>query len=164
MKQLDEIIKKHLRSISEGTDSKHENYMFFKNISQMKRQCELLMDENHEMIDDILKDHDWAQDHIAEAKSLLDQVFDFLMNETKGHSVDNETVKGDMSQFSMNEEYLKEEYQIDETKNCPTDPAKWAASKAKAKSKFKVYPSAYGNGFAAKDYKCKGGGWRKCKK
>jgi hypothetical protein len=53
--------------------------------------------------------------------------------------------------------------EIDESKNCPTDPAKWAASKAKAKSKFDVYPSAYANGFAAKDYKAKGGGWRKCK-
>jgi hypothetical protein len=55
------------------------------------------------------------------------------------------------------------EEEIDESKNCPTDPAKWAASKAKAKAKFDVYPSAYANGFAAKDYKAKGGGWKKCK-
>jgi hypothetical protein len=47
-------------------------------------------------------------------------------------------------------------------KNCPTDKAKWAASKAAAKSKFDVYPSAYANGWAAKNYKSKGGGWRKC--
>jgi hypothetical protein len=47
-------------------------------------------------------------------------------------------------------------------KNCPTDKAKWAASKAAAKSKFDVYPSAYANGWAAKNYKEKGGGWRKC--
>jgi hypothetical protein len=52
---------------------------------------------------------------------------------------------------------------IDESKNCPTDPAKWSASKDKAKAKFDVYPSAYANGFAAKDYKAKGGGWKKCK-
>jgi hypothetical protein len=55
------------------------------------------------------------------------------------------------------------EMEIDESKNCPTDPEKWAASKAKAKAKFDVYPSAYSNGFAAKDYKAKGGGWKKCK-
>ena len=48
-------------------------------------------------------------------------------------------------------------------KNCPTDPGKWAASKAAAKKKFDVYPSAYANGWAAKNYKGKGGGWRKCK-
>jgi hypothetical protein len=152
MKQLEEIIKKHLKSISEGGDMKHENYMFFGNIEQMKRQCDLLMNEDHNMIDNILKEHDWAQDHIAEAKSLLDQVFDFLMNQTND---------GDKE---MDEIYLSEEYQIDESKNCPTDPSKWAASKAAAKSKFDVYPSAYANGWAAKNYKSKGGRWKKCKK
>ena len=48
-------------------------------------------------------------------------------------------------------------------KNCPTDPAKWSASKSAAKSKFDVYPSAYANGWAAKNYKSKGGGWKTCK-
>ena len=45
-------------------------------------------------------------------------------------------------------------------KNVPNDAGKWAASIAKAKRKFKVYPSAYANAFAAKDYKSKGGTWR----
>jgi hypothetical protein len=48
-------------------------------------------------------------------------------------------------------------------KNCPTDPEKWSASKSAAKAKFDVYPSAYANGWAAKNYKGKGGGWKKCK-
>jgi hypothetical protein len=48
-------------------------------------------------------------------------------------------------------------------RNCPTDPAKWSASKAAAKKKFDVYPSAYANGWAAKNYKSKGGGWKTCK-
>jgi len=48
-------------------------------------------------------------------------------------------------------------------KNCPTDPGKWSASKSAAKSKFDVYPSAYANGWAAKNYKEKGGGWKTCK-
>ena len=48
-------------------------------------------------------------------------------------------------------------------KNVPTDPGKWAASKAAAKSKFDVYPSAYANGWAAKNYKAKGGGWKTAK-
>ena len=47
-------------------------------------------------------------------------------------------------------------------KNCPTDPGKWSASKAAAKSKFDVYPSAYANGWAAKNYKSKGGSWKTC--
>ena len=48
-------------------------------------------------------------------------------------------------------------------KNVPTQPAKWAASVAAAKRKFDVYPSAYANGWAAKNYKAKGGGWRTAK-
>ncbi len=58
---------------------------------------------------------------------------------------------------------LGEEVQKLMEKNCPTDPEKWSASKAAAKKKFDVYPSAYANGWAAKNYKGKGGGWRKCK-
>ena len=46
--------------------------------------------------------------------------------------------------------------------NCPTDAGKWSASKAAAKKKFDVYPSAYANGWAAKNYKGKGGTWKKC--
>ena len=150
MKNLEHLIKKHLKTISEGSMPEQENYMFFGNIEQMKRQCELLMGEDKNQIDSILKEHDWAQDHIAEAKSLLDQVFDFLMNQTNGGEMDDSL--------------LSEEYQIDESKNCPTDPKKWATSKAAAKSKFDVYPSAYANGWAAKNYKSKGGRWKKCKK
>lgn len=61
-----------------------------------------------------------------------------------------------------NEMTIEEKVNLFLEKNCPTDPGKWAASKAAAKSKFDVYPSAYANGWAAKNYKSKGGGWRTC--
>ena len=48
-------------------------------------------------------------------------------------------------------------------KNTPTSPDKWAKAKAAARSKFKVYPSAYANLWAAKKYKSMGGGWKKGK-
>ncbi len=142
------IVKKHLLEALEESGQKPENYMFFGNIEQMARQCNLLMKEDHTRIDSILKEHDWAQDHIAEAKSLLDQVFDFLMNETSN------------VEDSLNE--AKED--IDEGKNKPTNAKLWSRAKSLAKSKFKVYPSAYANGWAAKWYKKHGGGWRKTKK
>lgn len=183
MKNLDSIIKKHLRMISEGGVSEQENYMFFGNIEQMGRQCDILMREDKNQIDSILKEHDWAQDHIAEAKSLLDQVFDFLMNQTEGNKKDQKSVSVDMSQFSLNEagspaqqaaiainmkkkgiKPKNESYgEIDESKNKPTNPKLWASSLAWAKSRYKVCPSAYCNGAAAKHYKSKGGGWRKIK-
>jgi len=53
---------------------------------------------------------------------------------------------------------IKEEY-IQE-KNVPTNPSLWSRMKSKAKSKFDVYPSAYANGWAAKEYKKAGGGWK----
>jgi hypothetical protein len=52
--------------------------------------------------------------------------------------------------------------QIDE-KNKPTNPGLWSRAKAMARSKFDVYPSAYANGWAAKWYKSKGGGWKSVK-
>ena len=45
--------------------------------------------------------------------------------------------------------------------NQPTNPSLWSQAKSKDRSKFKVYPSAYANGWAAKWYKSKGGGWKK---
>ena len=47
-------------------------------------------------------------------------------------------------------------------KSCPTDQSKWSYYKSQAKKKFDVYPSAYANGWAAKQYKSAGGGWKNC--
>lgn len=44
-------------------------------------------------------------------------------------------------------------------KNKPTNPGLWSKAKSLARQKFDVYPSAYANGWAAKWYKSKGGGW-----
>ena len=54
----------------------------------------------------------------------------------------------------------EEELQTLEEENTPTNPALWSKMKAKAKAKFDVYPSAYANGWAAKEYKKAGGGWK----
>lgn len=42
----------------------------------------------------------------------------------------------------------------------PTNPTLYAKVKAEAKKKFKVYPSAYANGWLVKEYKRRGGGYR----
>jgi len=41
----------------------------------------------------------------------------------------------------------------------PNNPALWSRVKAMAKRKFKVYPSAYANAWASKEYKKRGGTW-----
>ena len=54
----------------------------------------------------------------------------------------------------------EEELQTLEEKNVPTNPSLWSKMKSRAKAKFDVYPSAYANGWAAKEYKKAGGGWK----
>lgn len=220
LKLTESQIKSIVRQVVKESEMQHENYMFFQNLDQIERQCKMLRQIDPSKIDQLLSNgHDWADDHMTEAKALMDQVFDFIMNETKGAG---DKLKADSNTFSMNESELQEKcwdgykavggkmkngkrvpncvpvkeasspaqqaaiainmkkkgkepkenlseremyeaMEVDESKNCPTDPGKWAASKAAAKAKFDVYPSAYANGWAAKNYKSKGGGWRKCK-
>jgi hypothetical protein len=55
---------------------------------------------------------------------------------------------------------ISEELSVLEEANKPTNPSLWSRAKSLARSKFDVYPSAYANGWAAKWYKSKGGGWK----
>ena len=47
--------------------------------------------------------------------------------------------------------------------NVPTDKALYARVKAAAKKKFKVYPSAYANGWLVQEYKRRGGKYKTVK-
>lgn len=60
------------------------------------------------------------------------------------------------------EKRISENLELFLEKNCPNDPSKWKKFVSQAKRKFDVYPSAYANGWAAKQYKAAGGTWRKC--
>ena len=133
---LTDIIKRVL------SEQESERYMFFSNLEQMRRQCDLLLDLDKNMVEEILSNgHDWAQDHIAESKNNLDQVFDFLMNETKKDGMELSMNVDDKDMVMM------EGRKKPGTKLC-------ARGKAAAKSKFDVYPSAYANGYAVQV--CKG--------
>jgi hypothetical protein len=130
-RDLNNLVKKVLKEEQES-----ENYMFFSNLKQIARQCKMLLEMDEEMIDQILQDgHDWADDHVTEAKVNMDQVFDFIMNE-----------KRKMDQY-VDYEDINEGRKKTGTKLC-------ARGKSAAKSKFKVYPSAYANGYAVQV--CKG--------
>jgi len=100
------------------------------------------------------------KDYSMVAKNLHKNIMKMaqMMGLEKGHSF----VQGHVDIIIKTAEGKKLEERVIELteKNVPTDPAKWAASKAAAKKKFDVYPSAYANAWAAKNYKGKGGGWR----
>jgi hypothetical protein len=139
MRNLNQIIKKVIR---ETHEEKSQRYMFFSNLEQMKRQCEILLDMDQDMVESILDNgHDWAQDHISEAKNNMDQVFDFLMNETERD--------GNKSSMSMDD---KDMVMMEGRKKTGTPLC--ARGKASAKAKYDVYPSAYSNGHAVQV--CKG--------
>ena len=123
--QLINLIRKSIK------EQENDRYMFFSNLEQIHRQTGLMLEMNESELHEILENgHDWAQDHIATAKESIDQVFDFLMNETKGDD-----------DMMMDEPEIMEGRKKTGTKLC-------ARGKAAAKAKFKVWPSAYGNGFA----------------
>jgi hypothetical protein len=127
---LNRLVKKVL------AEQELENYMFFSNLKQMKRQIEMMMEMDPAMINQIIQNgHDWADDHISEAKTNMDQVFDFFKNE-----MDKESQYVDF-------EDIHEGKKKTGTNLC-------ARGKAAAKAKFKVYPSAYANGYAVQV--CKG--------
>ncbi len=132
--ELSGIIKRVLNETHEDDTSR---YMFFSNLEQMKRQCELLLNLDKNEVTELLENgHDWAQDHVAESKNNLDQVFDFIMNETKRyHKMEDEVME------PHNMGVMEEGKKKSGTKLC-------SRGKSAAKSKFKVYPSAYSNGYA----------------
>ena len=126
---LNRIVKKVLK------EQEVADYMFFSNLQQIKRQCEILLEMDPQQIDEIINEggHDWADDHVTEAKNNMDQVFDFLMNETKKEYIDYEEVNEGKKKTG--------------TKLC-------ARGIASAKAKYDVYPSAYSSGHGVQV--CKG--------
>jgi hypothetical protein len=127
---LNRIVKKVLSE----QEVEQANYMFFSNLEQIKRQCEMMLEMDPHQIDDIIQNgHDWADDHISEAKTNIDQVFDFFKNEMNKTYIDYEEVNEGKKKVG--------------TKLC-------ARGISSAKSKYDVYPSAYANGHAIQV--CKG--------
>ena len=133
VKLTESDLSKLIQKVLNETHEEHtDRYMFFSNLEQIHRQTGILLEQDKGTLHNILENgHDWAQDHIATAKESIDQVFDFLMNETQEHT----DVEMDM------DDVVIEGRKKSGTKLC-------ARGKAAAKAKFKVYPSAYSNGFA----------------
>jgi len=96
LRAMKKITKSKKKSIDEGSDcgcgadKDDTRYMFFSNLEQMMRQARMLLQMDEDMLEDLLNNgHDWAADHIAEAKNNMDQVFDFIMGEMHGEGEDD---------------------------------------------------------------------------
>ena len=129
---LNRLVNKVLKEQEEA------NYMFFSNLEQIKRQCEMMLDMDPQMVDQLINNgHDWADDHITEAKVNIDQVFDFFKNE-----------------FEKEDEYVDYEDVVMAEGRKKTGTKLCARGLAAAKGKFKIFPSAYSNGYGVQV--CKG--------
>lgn len=137
--ELNKLAKKIVRESDYGAI---KNYMFFSNLEQIAHQAQQLLSLDPMEIEDILSNgHDWADDHIAVSKENLDQVFDFMMNETQ------------FARTLTNRHSDEEDEMVMEGKK-KTGTKLCSRGKSAAKSKFKVYPSAFANGWAVQV--CKG--------
>ena len=132
-----DLVKIVNKIVNEKDYGRVQNYMFFSNLEQMISQAQQLLELDPMKVEQILQDgHDWADDHITVAKENLDQVFDFMMNE---------------SQYSGGD-YEEDMVMMEGKKKAGTKLCSRGYKAAKAK--FKVFPSAYSNGYGVQV--CKG--------
>ena len=153
-------ISEYINEISdtnEDTDLGHtdnEPDMLSSDLSVIARYAAELkdvMDKLSNTNDEIDLPH-WWQAKVIKAKDYLIGAKHYLRAE----------LEKNQSNTITSEDYKKklEERVMELTeKNVPTDSSKWSYYKSQAKKKFDVYPSAYANGWAAKQYKAAGGGW-----
>jgi hypothetical protein len=104
------------------------------------------------------------KDYVMVAKNLAKNIM--KLAEMMGLEEEHNYIQGhvDTIEKVVKEKGLEERVLELTEENVPTDPSKWSYYKSQAKKKFDVYPSAYANAWAAKQYKAAGGGWKTKKK
>jgi hypothetical protein len=130
---ITELIKKHLNKVVKEQQETHISedgtYMVLSNLVKIKDDIETILSFKHQT--DFPKlvtgEHAWAGDHITTSADDIEEVANF--------------VKGYFEQKELSESEKKSH------KLC-------SRGMSAAKSKFKVYPSAYSNGYAVQV--CKG--------
>jgi hypothetical protein len=162
----------HKKNMNEEKDEREYDYEG----EMVKSDLRSIM-ANAERITDLLEDDDnlpeWCQNKVTLAEDYISTVANYLtaeMNEEAGASKKKEEkFHMDLDKLvhktfghspAEKKEKMKEEVEQLDEKNKPTNPELWSRAVSMAKQKFDVYPSAYANGWAAKWYKEKGGGWR----
>jgi hypothetical protein len=109
----------------------------------------------------------WMQSKITDTEHNMDAASSYSEDkdpcwDTHPNCVPKEEVSPIVARV-LDRHFATEELKKLEEENKPTNPKLWSRAKALAKQKFDVYPSAYANGWAAKWYKSKGGGWKSTK-
>jgi len=87
-------LAKTLSKLNKAVKENHEeeNYMFFSNLETIKRLVDKLLEMDKTEIDEMLKEHDWASDHVTSSKDDIEEVFNFIAgneNPDDAKSLDN---------------------------------------------------------------------------
>jgi len=131
-----------------GEDKDDTRYMFFSNLEQMMRQAKMLLDMDDDAIEDLLNNgHDWAADHIAEAKNNMDQVFDFIMGEMHGEGEDDD--EDDMMYEGMSlkkKAFVSKELKNHLDKNIPLSESEYKSGSPKHIELLKEVKELYNKG------------------
>jgi hypothetical protein len=130
--KIEELVKKHLSAVIKEQESHitdEGTYMVLSNLMQIKNDIETILSfkNNPEFPKLVTGEHAWAGDHITTSKDDIEEVANFM--------------SGFFEQKNLSEAEKKSH------KLC-------SRGISAAKSKFKVYPSAYANGYAVQV--CKG--------
>ena len=90
------IFEQYKKTISEN-HGETKNYMFFANISNIKRMCEEMLEMDTSMVDSTLTNgHGWALDHIATSKDDVEEVYGFLKSSFElSHDTENGLISDD---------------------------------------------------------------------
>ena len=93
-----------LKAIKENHEVEH--YMFFSNLETIKRLVDKLLEMDKTEIDELLKEHDWASDHVTSSKDDIEEVFNFIagQNNTEdfGHATHDGSFDGDSEKDDAN--------------------------------------------------------------
>ena len=79
-RDLSKLRKLNLAKTLKGMNENHdvEHYMFFSNLETIKRLTDEMLSMDKNELDQMLKEHDWASDHISTSKDDVEEVFNFI--------------------------------------------------------------------------------------
>ena len=88
----EETFIKESKNIKESKHEELNNYMFFENLNIIKQCIDDVLKMNPKEIDVLLKEHNWATDHISGASLSVQRVCSFIKNEIKKEPIDMENI------------------------------------------------------------------------
>ena len=130
----------------------HEDYYAMKDAEEHAKR------DGHDYHKDVSVQHKYDAYHMKKRGYTHREYRGYGSYSYNKHGAGNKITSADHHGVSESVDFFFEGLIAEKSK--PNNPKLWAAKKATVKAKFDVYPSAYANGWAAKQYKAAGGTWR----